>query len=420
LCNYYTNYIKKLFYSKILANFSSEMKEKDNKITIYQVFTRLFGNKMENNRPWGTKEENGVGKFADFNNLALEEIKSLGITHIWLTGVLHHALIGDYSSMGILTDHPDVVKGRAGSPYAVKDYYNVNPDLAIEAEKRMEEFETLIARIHDHGMKVIIDIVPNHLARQYHSTSKPEGVKDFGEEDDKNVEYSFYNDFYYIPGQSYQNPDWSHGKPPLNGEIIENLERNYEEFPAKWTGNGSRTAQPHINDWYETVKINYGIRPDGSKDFIELPWDYFEKDCKDHYSFWNDKRLPATWSKWREITSFWLDKGIDGFRYDMAELVPVEFWSYLNSAIKNQNPDALLIAEVYDPNRYDAFIRLGKMDLLYDKVELYDTLRNIIGGSATTHDIYPITENHHSFSHKLLHFLENHDEHRIFCHRKGF
>ena len=139
----------------------------NHKIVIYHVFTRLFGNTNTNNKPWGTIEENGVGKFADFNKKALTEIKNLGVTHIWYTGVPHHAVINDYTEIGISNDDPDVVKGRAGSPYAVKDYYNVNPDLAKNPSNRLKEFKSLIERTHKAGMKVIIDIVPNHVARKY-------------------------------------------------------------------------------------------------------------------------------------------------------------------------------------------------------------------------------------------------------------
>ncbi|HAH35976.1 MAG TPA: alpha-amylase, partial [Algoriphagus sp.] len=69
-----------------------------------------------------------------------------------------------------------------------------------------------------------------------------------------------------------------------------------------------------------------------------------------------------------------------GFRFDMAEMVPVEFWSYLNSHIKNTKPDAFLMAEVYQPALYRDYLFKGKMDYLYDKVELYDTLKNIMYG----------------------------------------
>jgi glycosidase len=47
-----------------------------------------------------------------------------------------------------------------------------------------------------------------------------------------------------------------------------------------------------------------------------------------------DKTVPDSWAKFKDITLYWIDKGVDGFRFDMAEMVPVEFWSYLNSAIK--------------------------------------------------------------------------------------
>ena len=125
--------------------------EKEEKKVVYQVFTRLFGNTNSTNKPWGTLEENGVGKFEDFTDKALKEIKELGVTHIWYTGVLHHAMVTDYTEFGISNDDPDVVKGRAGSPYAVKDYYNVDPDLAVNPENRMQEFEDLTARTHKAG-----------------------------------------------------------------------------------------------------------------------------------------------------------------------------------------------------------------------------------------------------------------------------
>ena len=166
------------------------------KTVVYQVFTRLFGNTNTTNKPWGTLEENGVGKFNDFTDKALSEIKNLGVTHIWYTGVPHHDVIRDYTKYGISNDDPDVVKGRAGSPYAVKDYYNVNPDLAVNVENRLQEFEQLIERSHKNDLKVIIDIVPNHVARNYEGLTNPEGIKDFGAEDDVSVEYDVNNNFY--------------------------------------------------------------------------------------------------------------------------------------------------------------------------------------------------------------------------------
>lgn len=384
----------------------------EKKKVVYQVFTRLFGNKNTTNKPWGTIEENGVGKFNDFTDKALTEIKNLGVTHIWYTGVPHHALVNDYTKYGISNDDPEVVKGRAGSPYAVKDYYNVNPDLAVNPAKRLEEFESLITRTHKNGLKVIIDIVPNHIARKYVSLSNPAGVRDFGADDDTTQEYERNNNFYYIPGQHFQVPT-SDSYKPLNGEKNPLINGTFDENPAKWTGNGSRLAKPDINDWYETVKVNYGIRPDGSKDFPELPEGFEKKSYKDHFEFWKNKDVPSSWIKFRDIALYWTAKGVDGFRYDMAEMVPYEFWSYMNSAIKMKNPDAFLMAEVYNPNEYRNYIYKGKMDYLYDKVATYDKLKEVIQGKSLPDALSDIQHSMADIEHHMLHFLDNHDEQRL-------
>ncbi|WP_166924573.1 alpha-amylase family glycosyl hydrolase [Flavobacterium poyangense] len=391
----------------------SEKKEEvatDKKVVVYQVFTRLFGNKNTTNKPWGTIEENGVGKFDDFTEKALHEIKDLGVTYIWYTGVPHHALVRDYTAYGISNDDPEVVKGRAGSPYAVKDYYNVNPDLAVNPANRLQEFEALIARTHKAGLKVIIDIVPNHIARKYEGKSNPEGVRDFGADDNTQVEYDKNNNFYYIPNQHFQIPD---GDIPLNGEKNALVDGIFDEDPAKWTGNGSRKIKPDQNDWYETVKVNYGVRPDGAKDFAELPSGFDQKSYQEHFNFWQDKEVPDSWKKFKSIALYWAAKGVDGFRYDMAEMVPYEFWSYMNSAIKMKNPNAFLLAEVYNPNEYRNYIRLGKMDYLYDKVETYDKLKDIIRGKSSTDGLSNIQSGMADIEHHMLHFLDNHDEQRL-------
>ena len=389
-----------------------EAVEKPQKYVVYQVFTRLFGNKKTTNKPWGTIEENGVGKFNDFTDTALQEIKKLGVTHIWYTGVPHHDVIRDYTKYGISNDDPDVVKGRAGSPYAVKDYYNVNPDLAVDPAKRLEEFEALISRTHKQRLKVIIDIVPNHIARNYKGLTNPKGVKDFGANDDTSVEYARNNNFYYIPNTPFEVPT-SPDYKPLNGEPNPLSDGKFSEFPAKWTGNGSRMAKPDINDWYETVKVNYGVRPDGTKDFPELPDGYDEKDYAAHFAFWKDKDVPDSWKKFRDIALYWIEKGVDGFRYDMAEMVPYEFWSYMNSSIKMKNPKAFLLAEVYNPKEYRNYIKLGKMDYLYDKVETYDHLKAVIKGNALPDALSDIQNNMSDIEHHMLHFLDNHDEQRL-------
>ncbi|NKF50581.1 alpha-amylase [Shewanella sp. WXL01] len=386
------------------------------KAVVYQVFTRLYGNTNTTNKPWGTIDENGVGKFSDFTQAALQDIKSLGVTHIWYTGVPHHAVINDYSQYGISQDDPDVVKGRAGSPYAVKDYYSVNPDLANDPAKRLEEFESLIARTHNNGMKVLIDIVPNHVARDYQSLAKPEGVVDFGENDDTSVTYAKNNNFYYIQGESFTVPASQNGYQPLGGDAHPLSDGKFVENPAKWTGNGSRLAQPDANDWYETVKINYGVKPDGSHDFPSLPKGFDKKDAAAHYAFWSQQdssAIPDSWVKFKQITQYWLAKGVDGFRFDMAEMVPVEFWSYLNSNIKHTNPNAFLLAEVYNPTLYRDYIHLGKMDYLYDKVDLYDTLKDIMHDKKSTAAIASVQHKVLDIEEHMLHFLENHDEQRI-------
>ncbi len=390
-----------------------KIEQSSKKKVVYQVFTRLFGNTNTSNKPWGTIDENGVGKFSDFSEKALKEIKDLGITHIWYTGVPHHDVITDYSDYDISNDDPDIVKGRAGSPYAVKDYYNVNPDLAIDPEKRLEEFQALIARTHNAGLKLLIDIVPNHVARNYEGKTTPQGSEPFGASDDTTVEYAKDNNFYYIPDSLFQVPEWKDGYLPLGGDTHLMVDAKFSESPAKWTGNGSRLARPNSNDWYETVKINYGVRPDGSYDFDRLPEDYTTADYDAHYQFWANKEVPDSWIKFKDIAMYWLNMGVDGFRFDMAEMVPVEFWSYMNSHIKMRNSDAFLLAEVYNPSLYRTYIHKGKMDYLYDKVEMYDSLKHIMQGHGWTDHLPVVKNGTKDIEHHLLHFLENHDEQRI-------
>lgn len=383
------------------------------KAVVYQVFTRLFGNTNTTNKPWGTQAENGVGKFNDFTTKALEEIKNLGVTHIWYTGVPHHAVIADYTKYGISNDDPDIVKGRAGSPYAVKDYYNVNPDLAEDPANRLEEFKALIERTHKSGLQLLIDIVPNHVARRYEGLSNPVGVTDFGAEDDTTVVYAKHNNFYYTPESTFKVPDFGRYNKVLGGEPNPLADGKFIETPAKWTGNGSRDVQPSMNDWYETVKINYGVKPDGTHDFDSLPEGFDSKTYEEHYNFWKNKEVPNSWVKFKDIALYWTKMGVDGFRFDMAEMVPVEFWSYMNSHIKMENSDAFLLAEVYNPSLYRDYIHKGKMDYLYDKVALYDTLKHIMQGHGSTDQIAPIQNDLADIEHHMLHFLENHDEQRI-------
>ena len=355
-----------------------------NKMIIYQVFTRLFGNDKTACTPHGSKTENGCGHFADFTQKALTEIQKLGATHIWYTGVIAHATQTDYTSYGIPSDHPAIVKGKAGSPYAIKDYYDVDPDLAIKPEKRMKEFQNLIYRTHDAGLKVIIDFVPNHVARQYQSANRPEGVKDLGEEDDQTLSFSPQNNFYYIPGHPFQPGFDLQGSAPSP----------YEECPAKATGNDNFSPSPGRNDWYETIKLNYGI------DYCNGGERHFDP-------------IPSTWFKMRDILLFWAGKGIDGFRCDMAEMVPVEFWAWAIPQVKCHYPSLVFIAEVYNPNEYRNYIYKGGFDYLYDKVGLYDTLRGVVCGYASARQITGCWQNVDDIKDRMLNFLENHDEQRL-------
>lgn len=360
------------------------------KLVIYQMMTRLFGNKSTTNKFYGTKDENGVGKFSDINDAALKGIRDLGVTDVWYTGVLEHASLTDYTAYGIPLDDADVVKGIAGSPYAIRDYYDVDPDLAVDVRARMREFEELVARTHDHGLRVIMDFVPNHVARVYHSDAKPADVKDLGEGDNVSVAFRRDNNFYYLPGQEFQPPragmEEKFTHPTKDGR--------FEEVPAKVTGNDEFTASPGRDSWYETVKLNYGI------DIQNNRMTHFDP-------------IPDTWVKMRDILSFWTNKGIDGFRCDMAEMVPVQFWAWVIPQIKEINPHIIFIAEIYNPSEYRNYLEAGKFDFLYDKVLLYDTLRSVVSRTGHLTEIDPIQKRLEGINNKMLHFMENHDEQRI-------
>jgi glycosidase len=363
----------------------------DNKIIIYQMMTRLFGNQNTTNKVYGTIEENGVGKFSDINETALRGIKELGITHVWYTGVLEHATLTDNSEFGIPLDDADVVKGRAGSPYAIKDYYDVNPDLANDIKSRMQEFEQLIDRTHAQEMKVIIDFVPNHVARVYSSDAKPAGVKDLGVEDDTTTSFKASNNFYYLPGQEFQPPARYNS---LGANPFPTKDKKFAENPAKATGNDQFSATPSIDDWFETVKLNYGV------DIQNGRVNHFDP-------------VPNTWEKMKDILVFWANKKVDGFRCDMAEMVPVEFWNWAIPQVKAVNPEIIFIAEIYNPAQYKNYIQTGRFDFLYDKVQLYDTLRLVINKKANLKDVDIIQKSLSGINQNMVHFLENHDEQRI-------
>ena len=348
---------------------------------IYQILPRLWGNDTQSPVKDGTLSQNGTGKFSDIDSKTLDYIKWLGCSHVWYTGVLRHST--KTSEGGCIPSHPQFVKGKAGSPYAICDYYDVNPYLADNPNDRVGEFEQLIKRSHEAGLKVIIDFVPNHVARDYGKTAMSEGHPVLGAYDDKSVHWKAENDFFYYVGESLTLPT----------PVPEGM-KPYEEYPAMATGNNCYSPTPGINDWYETVKINYG----------------------DEHT--------ATWDRMYDIIDFWASKGVDGFRCDMVELVPPQFFKWLISKIKTSYPEIIFVAEVYKKELYGEYIRSIGFDMLYDKSGLYDTLRTVVEKNVNDNGMpvelwqsaTGITRNWQflgDLQPYMLNFLENHDEQRF-------
>ena len=354
-------------------------------MNIYQLFVRTFGNKNKEVVFDGDKSQNKCGTFADINNKALDALKTLGITHIWLTGVIRHSSMTSYPELGIKSTNPLVTKGKAGSPYSIMDYYDIDPDLAVNPQNRMTEFEETVARIHEKGMKVIIDFIPNHLAREYKSLCKPYDVEEFGECDNKNVSFSKDNNFYYCPEQPFVIPN------NQSQDILDSMNSKFYEFPAKASGNDVFSPTPYVNDWYDTVKLNYGV-------------DY-------HNNNRCFEPIPNTWYKMLNILQYWCEKGVDGFRVDMAEMVPVEFWRWSIDMLR-EDYEPIMIAEIYQPHLYKEFIYAG-FDYLYDKVGLYNTLENIYRYGQRADTITNVWNSLQGLGDVMLRFMENHDEVRL-------
>ena len=357
------------------------MKNNTAKPFIYAVLPRLWGNDTTTRIPGGSLKENGVGRLSRFTPEALAYIRSLGASHVWYIGLLEHATQTDYSAYGIRPDHPDTVKGVAGSPYAVKDYYDVDPDLVEQPAERMAELEALLERTHAAGLGFLMDFIPNHVARSYHSDACPEGVEDLGAGDDPALAFSLSNNFYYLPGTMLELPRQSPELP------------RYSEQPARATGNDCFSPSPSINDWYETIKLNYGVDYLGATGLHTEP-------------------IPSTWLKMRDILRYWAAKGVDGFRCDMAELVPEAFWGWCLPQLKAEFPRLLFIAEIYQPHRYASYLAAG-FDYLYDKVGVYDRLIAIGRGEAAPEDFTAARDAVGALQPEMCYFMENHDEQRL-------
>lgn len=377
-------FISSLLASLVLCSCSNKTEEplpSNEKMVVYQMIPRIYCNDNLTNKFAGTYAENGSGKMNDVTPEALASIKELGVTHVWYTGILQQGTKTDWSKYGVPRQNPDIIKGEAGSPYSISDYYGVNCELAVDPAKRMEEFEALVKRTHEAGMKVMLDFIPNHVAREYKSVM---GVaEDFGASDDVTKAFDPQNNFYYMPGQEL---DMSN--------ILK--ETTYKESPAKASGNDVFTNKPSVDDWYETIKLNYGVDyTDGSKHFDPIP---------------------STWNKMVDILKYWAAKGVDGFRCDMVFMVPVEFWNYAIAAVKADYPNQVFVAEIYDPTIYVSYVEEGGFDYLYDKVELYDTIRTVVDGrrpASIIASVFDLPTYNSSAATHMLNFLENHDEQRI-------
>ncbi|MCM1319092.1 MAG: alpha-amylase family glycosyl hydrolase [Muribaculaceae bacterium] len=348
----------------------------DSKLIIYQMFPRLLTNMNSTCEPFGTLARNGSGKMNDIDLKLLRSIKELGCNCVWYTGIIEHATKEAYP--GIPADDPHVVKGQAGSPYAIKDYYDISPEIAEDIPNRMNEFTALVDRTHNVGLKAIIDFVPNHTARRYHSDVAPLGVKDFGVDDDTTKFFAPNNNYYYLTNQKFQ-PHFDIG--------------GYNEFPAKATGNDAYTAFPGEYDWYETVKLNYGHDPGNG---------YQQKDP-----------VPDTWVKMLSILRFWASKGIDGFRCDMVFMVPLIFWNWAIPQVKKDYPHLIFIGEIYNVGLYRPFLEYCGFDYLYDKVNLYDSLVGIETQGWSAAKLTDCWQTVEGIAPQMLNFLENHDEVRF-------
>lgn len=356
----------------------SKPEKASERLVIYQLLPRILTNNNPACVPWGTIEQNGSGKFNEITSTVLRSIKELGVNAVWYTGVLEMATKSDFSDHGISRDNPHVVKGEAGSPYAIKDYYDVDPALAVDIDRRVEEFEALIKRTHTAGMKCLIDFVPNHTARRYKSNRLPSGVFDIGADDNPTQFFSPYNDYYYIVNQQFA-PQFDIYSDP----------EPYVEFPAKATGNDVFSAFPSETDWYETAKLNYGWNPGNGNHFDPVP---------------------PLWYKMVSVLRYWCSRGVDGFRCDMVFMVPQEFWHWAISIVKKDYPHTIFIGEIYDMGLYRPFLDYCGFDYLYDKVNLYDTLAGIETSHFSAARLTGCWQAREGISPRMVDFLENHDE----------
>jgi glycosidase len=373
------------------------------KAVIYQLVVRYFGNTAGSNVPDGSIEQNGCGKFEDITSRALEELRALGITHVWLTGVPRQATLTDRSGSGLPADPADIVKGRAGSFYAVRDYGDVCADYATDPARRMAELSALVSRIHAAGLKVLIDWVPNHVSRSYSSATP--GL-DFGAGDDQTRFFDARNNFYYLVeprGRALSLTKPAGWNPPgvsFSGRFAP--EDGSAGHTPKATGGDdySKVTDSNVPEqlWYETIKLNYG---------------YNFADGTTHY----DPR-PSTWDKADAVLAFWQSKGVDGFRCDFAHYVPAEAWAYMIGKARERDARAFFIAEAYpfsgsrDPVQSQDQLLGAGFDAVYH-YRSYNALKRIYQGATLDEYEREMSSLSDAERPRFMEYLENHDERRV-------
>lgn len=360
---------------------------------IYQLFVRHFSNFHEGGVPWGSKEQNGCGTFAGVNDAALQALAKMGVTHVWLTGVLRHATRTEYP--GLPAAPACVVKGLAGSPYAVSDYFDVDPDLAVQVDNRLEEFRELLVRVRRWGMVPMMDFIPNHVSRAYQSVLRPEC--DFGRTDDRSRFFARDNAFYYL-------------EPAESGRAMELPEGEFvpERGCGRVTGNNAATWAPDPCDWYETVKLNYGTDyRNGPPAFGSLPREFAAAGD-----------VPQTWRLMDEVIACWQQMGVGGFRCDMAHMVPEEFWRYVIVNSRLRDDGVCFMAEAYNDHMslcrgdvHESLLAAG-FDAVYDSTS-YQLMKSMYEGSSWANDLDRCQHDKQVLARCGVRYLENHDEPRL-------
>lgn len=255
-------------------------------LSMYSVYTRNFSQE---------------GTF-DALRKRLPEIKSLGIDMIWLLPI--HP-IGEKKR-----------KGEHGSPYAIKDYYEVSPHIGTK-----EDFRNLVEAAHEHDMKIILDLVLNHTS--------PDSVL------------------------AEKHPDW----------FIQDEEGN---------------PRAENEDWWDVVDLD-----------------------------WENKKV---WEYCAEMMEYWVkDLDIDGYRCDVADLMPDDFWKMSIARLEKIKPDVLMLAESTSPRQH-----LNGFDITYNE-SLYDTAVSVCNGglpaTALQHACLAAKYGYPENAPRLL-FVENHDKPR--------